>query len=696
MLVVYNSDSPDGCRAAKYYALRRGVPEKNLLGLPLRGAEKGSSWRHFHSRILTPIREKLRSKCDDGTVLAERILYIVTTPGMPRAMTTGHARFEHPVGGRSAAGWRSCDQWLISLEENFTAGAGEAAKPAAAKPPYWLGFVRVGKGVLLRTRHGKVYLGRLKVAGKHLAEITYTKPGRLGDLAFKGKPLGDYMIALPKPPAPKGDDKGGEAGGAEAPAKPERTRLGDYVIPGSDPPLKLGDVQLHAQTLGAAGPHVRLRPLMMAFLKKKPTTFRRMRAERRELSGVYLVTRLGCTLESARRAVDGAVYAERYLRGDSRGPKLSFWLDQKFGFAGDQVASQINCCSLVHPDPTTFAEGGKGPLAPWPLVIDNMSAEIGMLKKDGSQHVPTARAKIKEARGGYVVLEKMTFSRKRVPVAMYFAEGAEVVSGGAKAKILAVDVEGNRLKLSTTEGMAAGAEVVSVWPGKYPATDCFFFFGFYGLGKYEDVFAFPPGALGIHVDSACRKWATRAMERGISATYGVYSAGIPYGHVALASLARGNDLAESFTSAIMLGQRWAGIIYGDPLYAPFRGEKRRDRTRPVVVDVTAVPENGGVRVSARLGGRSPDQLADVALYRVEFGEGRRLNRASDFYEWPRPEDPGKVEGRRYSGYARQLSRLITGLEPGRRYRFRVVARDPAANESRSRTVSAVAGATSGL
>ena len=98
VLVVYNSDSPDGCRAAKYYALRRGVPEKNLLGLPLRGAEKGSSWRHFHSRILTPIREKLRSKCDDGTVLAERILYIVTTPGVS-STPLGGAR---PRGGAPA------------------------------------------------------------------------------------------------------------------------------------------------------------------------------------------------------------------------------------------------------------------------------------------------------------------------------------------------------------------------------------------------------------------------------------------------------------------------------------------------------------------------------------------------------------------------------------------------------------------
>jgi len=273
-------------------------------------------------------------------------------------------------------------------------------------------------------------------------------------------------------------------------------------------------------------------------------------------------------------------------------------------------------------------------------------------------------------------------------MAGYFPPGWELAAkaGAARAAIRAVDVKGNRLELSSTDGFKAGEEVVSVWPGAYPAADCFFFFGFYGLGRYEDVFAFPPGAIGIHVDSSCMNWARGALDRGAAATFGVVnepcSAGIPYGHAVLAALVRGNDLAEAMSGGLLCAQRWAGIIFGDPLYAPFREAKAADRTPPVLAEVAARPEAGGVRVSARLGGTSPDELADVALFRIEWGPDARYGSKLDFLDWPEPENPRQgVKGRDYSGYARSCSRLITGLEKGRTWHFRVTARDPAGNET---------------
>jgi hypothetical protein len=273
-------------------------------------------------------------------------------------------------------------------------------------------------------------------------------------------------------------------------------------------------------------------------------------------------------------------------------------------------------------------------------------------------------------------------------MAGYFSPGWVITAkgSGAKATVRAVDLKGNRLELSATEGFGAGDEVVSVWPGAYPARNCFFFFGFYGLGRYEDVFAFPPGAVGIHVDSACMNWARGALDRGIAGTYGVvvepFSAGIPYGHAVLTALARGNDLAEAMSGAVFAGQRWAGVTFGDPLYAPFRGARLPDRTKPVLGEVAARPEAAGVRVTARLAGESPDQLAEVALFRIEWGPDAAYGHQLDFIEWPEPENPeGGVRGRDYRGYARIGSRLITGLEKGKTYHYRVTARDPAGNET---------------
>jgi hypothetical protein len=290
--------------------------------------------------------------------------------------------------------------------------------------------------------------------------------------------------------------------------------------------------------------------------------------------------------------------------------------------------------------------------------------------------------------GSFLVVETTRIGQQESPMAGYFSPGWMIAgkSGAAQATIRAADVKGNRLELSSTDGFAAGDEVVSVWPGSFPARDCFFFFGFYGLGRYEDVFAFPPGAVGIHVDSSCMTWARAAQGRGIAATYGVVnepcSSGIPYGHAVLRALVRGNDLAEAMHGGTLCAQRWAGVIFGDPLYAPFRGAKSADLTPPVLAEVAARPEPEGLRVTARLGGQTPDQLADVALFKVEWGPDAGYGRQLDFIEWPEPENPAQtVKGRDYSGYARCCSRLITGLEKGRTYHFRVTARDPAGNQT---------------
>ncbi|MFH1024038.1 MAG: hypothetical protein V1809_11715 [Planctomycetota bacterium] len=762
VLVVYNAagedrdrnGQPDGREAAEYYAQRRGVPPENLLALEIKPGET-VDYKTFYQKILTPVREKLHAKAADGKPFADRILYILLTPGVPTTVNTHHGAQEHPLltGGNYGADRRSVDQWLIAVEENFAAGCDPATGKPGAMRRIRVGEVRAFGQPLSHFEHWGQAISRLRVGKGFLGEIVLDREGRLGDLIVEGlgklgdaeicarlgdivigktgklanAPLGESRLAdltvagigriidLPVGAGKLGDiavrkhetladvrvGKDARLGDVPAPGAGKladivygRGRLGEIEIrvkeKDAEKVLTLADVEVRFPPLGSIFRQVLL-PVGGDFTEKEPTSFKDLRARDARLQGLYLVTRLGRDLDSARRAVDGALYAERHLRGGESGPEMAIWLDQKFNFAGDQVASQAACAAEVHPGGGLFEPGRPGPLGPWKLVIDNQSAEVGSRPgepADAPAHKPESSAKVKAVEGRFLVLAPGKLGDGETPMASYFCPGWEVAAkaGGARAEIRAVDVKANRLELSSTEGFKAGDDVVSSWTGTFPARDCFFFFGFYGLGRYEDVFAFPPGAIGIHVDSSCMSWARGALSRGIAATYGVVnepcSSGIPYGHMVLSALSRGNDLAEAMLGGTLCAQRWAGVTFGDPLYAPFRGTRTPDAAKPVLGQVAANAEPGGARITARLGGADDDELADVALFKIEYGPDTNYGRKLDFIEWPEPENPALgVKLRDYSGYARFCSRRVTGLEKGKTCHYRVTARDPAGNES---------------
>ena len=91
-----------------------------------------------------------------------------------------------------------------------------------------------------------------------------------------------------------------------------------------------------------------------------------------------------------------------------------------------------------------------------------------------------------------------------------------------------------------------------------------------------------------------------------------------------------------------------------------------------------------MRITAHLGGKTADELAEVALFAVEYGPTMRYGKRLDFYDWPEPGNPKLLAKRDYSVYSRFCSRVIRGLSKGKRYYFRVIARDLAGNETRGR------------
>jgi len=411
----------------------------------------------------------------------------------------------------------------------------------------------------------------------------------------------------------------------------------------------------------------------------------------------YLVARLGLGPVVAAGQVDGAIYAERYLRVPSDDDKDTAWrprivLDHQPGFAADHVAAQARLAGLLAGSGTAplFSTDHAGLLRPWPRTADNQRAEIGQPNKEGAAHLPTLTAVIAEdgvdAVGRLVTLERGRAGRRRPPMVQYFSPGLTVTaSSGGTARIEAIDVAKNALRLTAVDGFKPGDTITWAWRGPFPISDAFFYYGFYGLGKKWDCYRFVPGAIGVHVDSSCMNWARRQLDRGLCVAFGVvqepFSAGIPYMDRGWAGIATGHDVCESLYAGLALNTRWAGVLFADPLYAPFRSLQLIDRTAPVLENVTATPRRAGeLVVSADLADGTPDERADIALFRVEYGPTRDLGSVVPYTAWPEPGNTGQVAGRRYR-YTRRFRHTIRSLKPGVTYRVRVSARDPHGNES---------------
>lgn len=77
VLVVINNQSDISRRIGEYYATRRSIPGKNLCRIASVDSEE-VSWQVFRDEVQAPVAECLRSQ-----QLREKILYIVTTSGVP-------------------------------------------------------------------------------------------------------------------------------------------------------------------------------------------------------------------------------------------------------------------------------------------------------------------------------------------------------------------------------------------------------------------------------------------------------------------------------------------------------------------------------------------------------------------------------------------------------------------------------------
>ncbi|MHC4789430.1 MAG: fibronectin type III domain-containing protein, partial [Planctomycetota bacterium] len=96
---------------------------------------------------------------------------------------------------------------------------------------------------------------------------------------------------------------------------------------------------------------------------------------------------------------------------------------------------------------------------------------------------------------------------------------------------------------------------------------------------------------------------------------------------------------------------------------------------------------GEIVLTAELDDRTPDQRADIALFKIDYGTTTAYGQTVPYLDWPEPNNTRQVRGRRYR-YTRRFRHTITGLRPDTTYHLRVTARDPYGNVGASGDVTA--------
>lgn len=123
VLIVVNRSSRDSLELGEYYRKRRGIPEENVARLSYSGNPELVSLRMFEEQFRAPLREYLTSKG-----LKDKILYIVTTYGIPYKISTR--------GGRARD---SLDAYLTDLFDEYKSDPTLAmGSEARYRNPYYL------------------------------------------------------------------------------------------------------------------------------------------------------------------------------------------------------------------------------------------------------------------------------------------------------------------------------------------------------------------------------------------------------------------------------------------------------------------------------------------------------------------------------------------------------------------------------
>jgi len=435
-------------------------------------------------------------------------------------------------------------------------------------------------------------------------------------------------------------------------------------------------------------------------------TFKYLRDTNSSYSNKYLVCRIdGFSPEIAKGLVDKALYAEKYLKQQIKGHPfhIASLVDTDHGRSHGH---ETYACEL-----SRYLQGflGGSPWAkensaepwfinsPFETICDygDLGYEVGQ-----SAHLPAVVAAIDEPPTGNTIKFKSESKSKNAPFFFPIGETVSSSSGGS-ATVLTSSWNGTTrtITLDNIIDFNDNDIVTWSWNGEFPISPMFTY-TFYAYGAYHDVFTFPVGAFGRHMDSgsgggirsATGNWCSKALKRNITSTSGAVSEPSAWGEAymskAMVALTHGCDAIDAWYNSITYAKNWMALVITDPLYAPFRNYNSHidDTKNPIINVVRTKQKDADERfIEVDIGGDF-----DVCQIKIDYGETDSYGNIFDYYDFSGPIS-GSWNSSRYYFFTKNFSKSIGGLVDGQTYHFKITARDPYGNETESPDLTFVQG-----
>jgi uncharacterized protein (TIGR03790 family) len=522
--ILANRNSPDSLAVARYYATRRGIPAAQILQLDL-PSQDTISRKDYEERLIGPVREALQSKG-----LTKTIHVLVSTYGMP-------LRVDAPQSNESEQRWlqeaterqRYARGYLAQIPEWAKRVApAHAAEGSSSTPPD--SKTAESDQTLLDhvNRTIRDAIARVKQAG----------PQESGDTVERwNQELARIMV---------------QAGGTASLIHRLQTE------PAADQQTRANMSKAREQIVSAQN--------VIRILTEIPSDTNRKQA--------YQLTERVFGLEGIFRLATAEIERYSYKNGDaSIDSELTLlWWDRDQYRVAERIPNPLFHGNMGHAN----ASSSSLPI----IMVSRLDAPTPQLAMG-----LVDRAIETEQRGltGKAYVDSRGMQPDGTVGYGYYDQGlrdlADLLRSHTSYPVVLEDTE----RRFSQHGEAPDVAIYTGW---------------YKLRSYEDAFTFNPGAIGYHIASGEAVsihdpnepgWCKNALERGITVTLGPtgepYVDAFPLPNELFAVLLTGRySLAEAYALTTRYVS-WRMVLFGDPLYNPWRGRGVIDETETVLQHV---------------------------------------------------------------------------------------------------------------
>ncbi|MBA2252555.1 MAG: TIGR03790 family protein [Nitrospirales bacterium] len=519
--ILANRNSPESLTVARYYATRRGIPSAQILQLDL-PSQDTISRKDYEERLIGPVREALQSKGLTKTIRA-----LVSTYGVP-------LRVDAPQSNESEQRWvqeaterqRFARGYLAQIPEWAKRVAPAQAAERSPSPPHESKAPESDQDLLDHVNRAvRDAITRVQQAGPQESRDTVER---------WNQELARIMA---------------QAGGTASLIH----RL--QVEPAADQQTRANVANARAQIISAQN--------VIRVLTDVPSDTNRKQA--------YQLTERVFGLEGILRLATAEIESYTYKNGDASVDSeltLLWWDRDQY-----RVAERITNPLFHGSQGLANSSSSSLPI----IMVSRLDAPTPQLAKG-----LVDRAIETEQRGliGKAYVDSRGIQPDGTVGYGYYDQGLRDLADLLRTHTpYAVVLEDTERRFSQ----------------RGEAPDVAIYTGWYKLRSYEDAFTFNPGAIGYHIasgeaisihDPNEAGWCKNALERGITVTLGPtgepYVDAFPLPNEFFALLLTGRyTLAEAYALTTRYIS-WHMVLFGDPLYNPWRGRGVVDEKETVL------------------------------------------------------------------------------------------------------------------